>query len=130
MLSSFTSAGSATGSVLSNDSHDSKGGGLGAALVTRLHTRCWLPFAAAFPETAVVVNQIPQWLGRILARDFFRVHLAFFLVSTLVGGAIVARLEGLPFLDWCVSSTHVHTLSPHSHSPRTGSAVGYSLLEP
>lgn len=103
MLSSFASAGSAGSTALSTDS-DSRGG-WGAACATGLHARCWLPFAAAFPETAVVASQIPPWLGRVLARDFFRVHLAYFLVATLVGGAIVTRLEALPFLDaWVLTS--------------------------
>jgi hypothetical protein len=111
MLSSFGSAGS---TALSTDS-DSRG--LGAACAAGLHARCWLPFAAAFPEAAAVASQVPPWLSRVLARDFFRVHLAYFLVATLVGGAIVTRLEALPFLDAWVLTCVLGSPMPTGTSP-------------
>jgi len=77
----------------------------GESCYAALHTHCWTPFKAAFPESAALLGLAPQWLTRSLARDFFRVHLALFLVCTLVAAAIVAAQDKLPFLDaWVLTS--------------------------
>ena len=100
-----SAAGSASGSVLSTDSESRWGSESCLALHAAVRARCCLPFAALFPETAQALATVPSRLAGLAARDFFRVHLAYFLASTLAGAAVVARLDSLPYVDaWVLAS--------------------------
>jgi len=65
----------------------------------------WAPFAFRFPDTVAALGALPHSVHSVLIRDFFRVHLAYFVLTTVAAGALIARLDGLGYVDcWLVST--------------------------
>ena len=98
--------------------------------------RCSLPFLSRFPRTSAYLDTLPYNVYDFTSyqfRSYFRVHLAHFIISPLIGGALINIHHNIPFIDAWFSAMAAMTggsLMPYdvSRLDRFGEFVLYALM--